>query len=112
MVEVDSQKYFVCGSKYVHMLVRHDCPGDVAMYDADRFGYAREIAATFFNAINGGRTINIQLLEDELLHQRCTAVFEYEDPSHAHVVPLYSVKLKFITMVRPDPNTEIGRAHV
>jgi hypothetical protein len=94
--------YLLVGSKNVHMLLRVSCPDDVRLYVGPRFKYAGQIAETLMESMETNpQGMGVMLFH--LLRERCTAIFEYEDPLHAHIVPLYYKRLKFITLARVLP---------
>ena len=100
VIEVDSVRYVVVGSKNVHILVRVDNPEDIMLYEGPRFKFASEIASFFVDMLQKLDPPKQQVYLDKMLQEGLTAIFEYEDPNHCHIVPLYQRRLKFITFTQ------------
>jgi hypothetical protein len=95
----DGSVFIVSGSKNVHVITRWGHPRDIDLYVGERFSYAKDICNCFYEELDRLTEDQIAYFVSFVVENKLTAVFEYEDPSHQHVVPLFQKRLKFITFV-------------
>lgn len=95
---LDGELVIVGGSKNVHLAVRWESPSDIDCYTDVRYQYAREMVSQYIYEWKQDHRIDqFRYFSSFLLTNKLTAIFEYEDPNHAHIVPLVIKRLKFIT---------------
>ena len=96
-IVIDGQLYITGGSKNVHLIVRVGHPEDLEMYTNIRFSYAVQMMRAFMEKFASLDEQKQTALVENMIHDKLTAIFEYEDPEHMHIVPLLARCLKFIT---------------
>lgn len=97
-IEVDGVVLLVGGSKNVHMCVRlTNVLEDLEYYKGGRYSYAKDILRCFYSTLLDIKDCKQKYLIDVMIANKWVAIFEYEDPSHAHVITVKYRRLKFIT---------------